>query len=316
MKNVLVVGQTNDPHISTVINHLKKHHVVVHFFNAHKLDSNLIQFFLNNSQSHIKINDMSVDLTEIDSVWWRFKPSFFTKKQNSQGILRTEFVKREWAGIMDSLTVFTNNAKWINPRQADLLSRNKPAQLFIAKKIGFDIPNTLISNYSKHIKKFVKQNHDDCIYKVLSWYIELPDKAVFTSRVNSSHLKNNSDSIKIAPGIFQNRLDKNFELRITTVGEDIFPVKIDSQELADTKLDWRHNQLELKYSLFKLPNRIEQMIKKMNKKFGLVFAAYDFVVTPSGEYFFLEVNPAGQWLWIEKKLNIPISKTLSSLLIK
>jgi len=47
---------------------------------------------------------------------------------------------------------------------------------------------------------------------------------------------------------------------------------------------------------------------------GLVFGALDFVVTPDGQWIFLEINPNGQWFWIERQTGMPISTALAELL--
>ena len=78
---------------------------------------------------------------------------------------------------------------------------------------------------------------------------------------------------------------------------------------------WRRDQFSLNYSVYRLPQFIHQMIVKMNERFGLKYAAYDFIVTPNHEYYFLELNPQGQWLWIEEITRLPVSKTLAELLL-
>ena len=49
---------------------------------------------------------------------------------------------------------------------------------------------------------------------------------------------------------------------------------------------------------------------KLHKELDLVYSAFDFVLTPEGKYFFLETNPAGEWVWLERELGLPISKTI------
>jgi glutathione synthase/RimK-type ligase-like ATP-grasp enzyme len=206
------------------------------------------------------------------------------------------------------------NALWINPRNSNFNPNDKVIQLFLAKQLGFHIPPTLISTDPIKTSDFLEWNVKS-IYKVLTWFSEYPNKLIFTSRVDSKKVIDNADSIKVCPGIFQREIEKSFEFRVTTVGKKIFSVMIDSQTLERTKLDWRRNRFEVPYSIYNLPNKIENLINKMNIKLGLHFAAYDFIVTPNDEVYFLEVNPGGQWLWIENQTNLQISKALAEYML-
>jgi hypothetical protein len=148
----------------------------------------------------------------------------------------------------------------------------------------------------------------------LTWYIE-DTSTIFTSEIDTNHLDTLHDSIKICPCIFQEKIEKAFELRITTVNEKLFATKIDSQISEDTRTDWRRNQFRVPYSKYQLPDEICSQIREMNKKLGLNFAVYDFIVTKEYEYCFLAVNPSGAWLWVENKIGFPISETLAEFLL-
>lgn len=96
----------------------------------------------------------------------------------------------------------------------------------------------------------------------------------------------------------------------------MFPIKIQSQQNHATKFDWRKDQINVDYEIFDLPDKIEQKLLRLHQKFEMFFGAYDFIVDPQGEYYFLEVNPAGQWLWMEEALNLNISECIAEALIK
>jgi hypothetical protein len=152
------------------------------------------------------------------------------------------------------------------------------------------------------------------IYKPLTWYAEPPDKLLFTSLVNESDINNGKAALHLAPGIFQQRILKDYELRVTIVGERIFAVRIDSQAVHRAELDWRRAQDELEYTMFDLDDGVSQRLLRLHRRLGLVFGAYDLIVTTEGEMVFLEVNPMGQWLWLEKRLNLDISQAIAQAL--
>lgn len=50
------------------------------------------------------------------------------------------------------------------------------------------------------------------------------------------------------------------------------------------------------------------------KRFGLTFGAFDFAVTPAGQWVMFECNPAGQWAWIQDRTGLPICAAIADLL--
>ena len=98
-------------------------------------------------------------------------------------------------------------------------------------------------------------------------------------------------------------MHKSYELKVTVVGTRFFSAKIDSQSRSETKIDWRHLPFEVDVVL-DLPAEIASIVRLFMKEFGLVYGAFDLMVTPDGRHVFLEVNPAGQYMWIELKLGL------------
>ena len=103
----------------------------------------------------------------------------------------------------------------------------------------------------------------------------------------------------LTPGIYQEIIQKAFEVRVTFFGNENIAIKIHNFK----ELDWRSiSPQSLKVSLMRLPADIETYCILLMKKLDIVFGCFDFIVTHSGEYIFLEVNEMGQFLWIEKLL--------------
>ena len=115
----------------------------------------------------------------------------------------------------------------------------------------------------------------------------------------------------------QEYIPKVFELRVTVVAKKVFACKIESQHLADNegKIDWRQGYDHgLRYEPYDLPDDISEKCIKFLDRMKLNFGAFDFIVTPSGEYVFLECNPNGQWLWIEMETGLKISEAIADAL--
>src|SRR5581483_5197347 len=115
-----------------------------------------------------------------------------------------------------------------------------------------------------------------------------------------------------APTIFQPYIEKAFELRCVIIGERILAAKIDSQATEATRTDWRAGEAE--HEIFALPEKVKASIRRLMASFGLNFASLDMIVTPEGEFVFLELNPNGQWLWLELELGLPLVPSTADLL--
>lgn len=101
------------------------------------------------------------------------------------------------------------------------------------------------------------------------------------------------------PSIFQPYIEKDFELPIVVVGRHIFACAIHSQQSDRSREDWRRYALEnTPYLPYMLPAEIEARILVFMDRLWLVFGSIDMIVTPDGEYIFLEINPGGQFDWI------------------
>ena len=57
---------------------------------------------------------------------------------------------------------------------------------------------------------------------------------------------------------------------------------------------------------FSLPEQVEASLLRLMDRFGINFASLDMILTPEGEFVFLELNPNGAWLWLEFELGLPL----------
>ncbi|HEV8695879.1 MAG TPA: hypothetical protein VGQ93_17085, partial [Lysobacter sp.] len=192
---------------------------------------------------------------------------------------------------------------WINPIAAKSRADRKPVQLLVAREVGLNTPDTLFSNDPEQIRRFFHEHDGRVIYKPLTsaaWLDGDRSYATFTSAL-SEELLQNPASLSNSPGIFQPLLEKDYELRVTVIGRNVFAARIDSQREGNYLTDWRANQLDhrMRCEVYKLPLEIEDRCRALLDRLGLVFGAIDFVVTPKGDYVFLEINEMGQFLWLE-----------------
>jgi len=215
-----------------------------------------------------------------------------------------ENAKKENGMLYQTLwQVIMPDATWINPPDSAYKANSKLLQLKIANNLGMKIPNTLISNDPFDIKKFINQKNGKVVYKTLypmTWISDSEIRLTYTSPISIDDLP--ADNIlQLSPGIFQNLITKNYELRVTYFGVHYIAVKIDSQAHDQAQLDWRSAPTyELILEQVMLPDKLDQLCQQFMKELNIVFGCFDFIVTPEGEYYFLEINEQGQFLWIEE----------------
>lgn len=235
-----------------------------------------------------------------DVIWWRRprKPHVAETQQKND----FNCIKKENHVFFDSMPLILNSdAWWINPYESIKYANSKAYQLKLAPHFNFKIPSTLISNSPKSIKNFLDK-HEAVIYKSFfphHWYENDVLKFSYTQKVSLKQLP--SDAVlQLTPGIFQQQINKSYELRVTCFGDYLVAVKLHSQEHSKAIIDWRIAPThELKLEPYVLPIATEASIRNFMRHLGIVFGCFDFIVTPSNEIYFLEVNQQGQFLWIE-----------------
>lgn len=240
----------------------------------------------------------------IDVVWRRRARKPFIHQHTMK--LDQAFIKKENNIFYEGLSlILAKDAFWINPYETANQANSKVFQLKLALQCGFKIPPSLISNAPEKIKEFLHHHKTDkTIYKPLSahyWYENEKLKLFYTKTLSQEQLPADH-LLKLTPGIFQKYIKNKYELRITCFGTHIVAAKISSQEHPKGQTDWRViPPLELKIEPYQLPYTLERKISNFMQALGIVFGCFDFIVTPEDDYYFLEVNQQGQFLWIEDR---------------
>jgi glutathione synthase/RimK-type ligase-like ATP-grasp enzyme len=129
--------------------------------------------------------------------------------------------------------------------------------------------------------------------------------------VNPSDILENLDMVSNCPVIFQEAIQKDFDLRITVVDDEAYAAKIVLEGCGDSEnLDWRNYEGKRLYSAYLLPLEVLNQCVAIVKALGLRFGCVDIGVSKEGDHVFFEVNPQGQWLPSELKLCYDISGSI------
>jgi glutathione synthase/RimK-type ligase-like ATP-grasp enzyme len=194
----------------------------------------------------------------------------------------------------------------------------KALQLAEASKAGLLTPATLISNDPERAAAFVEALGDtDCAVKpLMATRVDGGEGArlPLTTTLPRGHAL---DSVALAPTILQPYIAKAYELRCVVMGDKIFTAKLNSQDNEITRKDWRAGipeQGDVEHEVFDLPERVQAALRRLTRSFEINFASIDMIVTPQGEFVFLDLNPNGQWLWLEEELDLPLVASMADLL--
>lgn len=267
--------------------------------------------------SELEIRDAKVRFIDPDfDVVWNRRPAYQVDPEQLHPA-DVEFAERNCRAFRKSLLqVLCPQAFWVNPHAA-VIREHKILQHYYAQLAGLSTPDTLYTNDPARIREFIREQGGSAVYKPLSslpWRNSETHWLPYTSMVTENDLVED-DVLRLTPGIFQAEVEKDFEIRLTMMGHFPIAVKILSQDTELGRLDWRKSYHEVKMALTELPADVLQKSQKLMAGLGIVFGCFDFIVTPEGEYVFLEVNQMGQFLFLERYVDFPILDTFCEFLL-
>lgn len=212
-------------------------------------------------------------------------------------------------GVLASLP----DCLYVNHPHAIADAEFKPAQLVAAVELGFTVPDTLITNDPEQARAFVAEHPEGVVYKSLRHAPYRQDgepRTVWVSEVAADDL---DETVAGTAHMFQARVPKAADLRVTVIGGKVFCVRIDS---PPGLLDWRYDYDALTYHVTEPWDGLEARVAAYLERFHLVFGCLDFALRNDGERVFLECNPNGQWAWLEDSTGLPMAAALGELLQK
>jgi glutathione synthase/RimK-type ligase-like ATP-grasp enzyme len=147
-------------------------------------------------------------------------------------------------------------------------------------------------------------------------YDEGKELVVFTNPVKVEDLADLS-GLSLCPATFQELLPKALEIRATVVGRRVMSAAVDSQVSARATHDWRRDGVRMlqDWRPYELPAEVEEKILRLMDYFSLNYGAIDIILTPDGRHVFLELNPCGEFFWLERSPGLPISDAIADLLL-
>lgn len=319
---VLILSNSLDIHADDVVNALIKRGVNFLRINTDRWYTEKVHVHLGYPESgYVSVDNTKVMLADITSVLYR-RP-FVIEPEMVDDPNQRKFASGEVNELFHQMWYALPYARWVNAPHDLEYARRKYTQLIIANKLGLTIPRTCITNSQEQAQQFVK-TVDKAIYKtmkapIIDLHGDGMQWGIPTTVLSQKHLRQ-LHLIVPSGGIFQEYVEKLYEVRVTVIGEDVYSAKILSQETTeyDAHIDWRDGVAygNVEVVPYNLPDAIADVCRGIVRHYNLLFGAIDLIRTPGGQYIFLELNPNGQWLWVEDMTNQPLLDSMVRLLTR
>ncbi len=317
-KRVLIITHSRDLHADLVIPILvaKGHFPFRLDLDAFPRDYQLRQLIDNDGHANAlrRLPDGEwLDLAHVGAVWVR-KNAEFSFLSEDLGVQERAYAKLETEQALFSV-LYDLDCYWMSHPRALRGAQWKGEQLTRALRMGFRVPASIVTNCPQEARAFSARAGGPVIFKTMSTptlgatTVGVEDRVsggVATTILDADML-DQLDAVRELTCHFQEYVPKQYELRVTVIGRRVFAAKIHSQEDARTMVDSRDMSAPIRYESCVLPPEMELRCVDFVHSYGLEYGAIDLIVTPDGEYVFLENNPAGQFLYVQElipELNI------------
>ncbi|OGG16907.1 hypothetical protein A3D78_06530 [Candidatus Gottesmanbacteria bacterium RIFCSPHIGHO2_02_FULL_39_14] len=318
MKNKTIVILTNstDSHAHILVPQIQKLNGQVYRIDTDRLQTHF-QITFNPEKGIFSLETPvgKVESGNIFSMWVRRPYDFAFNVRDA----KSKFVRQELMAVIRSISLYLPSETLIvdNPEAVKFASYKIP-QLKIANQLKIRIPDTVITNIPQTANQFIKKYKKNVIIKPLAIGTAEYNNQAFSIFTETIDKIIDLDLVKNCPTLFQENIRKKSELRITIIGKKIFTVEFDVQKIPEAKIDWRRageKITTIPHKVVTLPDKLEKKLLALKNYYGLKFAAIDMARTQDDGYVFFELNPAGQFLWLEEVTGLPLAREMAKFLL-
>jgi glutathione synthase/RimK-type ligase-like ATP-grasp enzyme len=299
---LLILTNTDDVTADYLESVLTKHKI-----RLVRLDTDTIlqrtSFAFSGEHARIQVDGVSYSPEEFSNVWYRRPERLKSPQLNDSPEARV--ILDEWSEALEGFFAHIPERRWMNHPARNVGASHKLEQLTRAATVGLRVPNTIVTQNADDLRAFYAAHGERVIVKPMATgYVERPnderDSLVYTNTVPRECLADLED-LSACPTLFQERIDKASDVRITVVDADMHAVELIAREPdGSQRCDIRRNNMDdVAYRSVTLPHAVEGRIRALATHYGLRFAAIDMAVTQQEEWVFFEINPNGQWAWLD-----------------
>ena len=256
----------------------------------------------------LSMGEATLDLADVAAVIWSPPEHMFAEPAQEREFFL--YVHR-WRQVLRDLRLLIRaDAVWLpsHPLNGSQEWQNKLSELAVAEGEGLAVPATLCTNDPEAALAFVKRVR--------------PGKVMFREYTRAASLfplvfiegapkLRDFEDLRTAPCVFQEYIEKEFEVRAIMVGDEVFACRIDSQASKTAAIDWRaYDNARVRWDRMKLPKRVRDALVRIGKALDLKFASFDLIKAKDGKYYFLEVNRPGATYWLLPFVGLDVSKEI------
>lgn len=306
--NILIISNLHDYSTDHVIYQLEKSNAKYLRLNRDQFSEYELTLDPINERIYGKTKRIEFEINRdtLKSIYYR-APIYLRNYPKENQKLEENISRDQWVSFIRNLLIF-EDILWINNPKSTFLSENKPYQLKVAKDLGFKTPQTIISNNipkTDFANNIAIKTLEPCIYRI-------NDKQTFI--YTTLHKIKDLDKYDLSniPIIIQEALIPKIDVRVTVIDKAVYAVSITKNNKGINE-DWRIHKEDLEYNLINLPIDIENKCINLLKKLNLKFGCID-LIKHEDDYYFLEINPTGEWDWLMYNLELDIDIKISELL--
>ena len=317
---ILILSNSHDVDTNGVIDWLNYYKLQYFRLNDQELFIGKTKFYYSlddNTGYFISAEQKKITLNEIKVVWFR-KFGFlhehdivFNNLDPSSNLLK--YCYSEFNMLRKLLFKILENKEWFYYKG---LKPTKIEVLILAKKIGLNIPKTIITNKKDYITNEFRFNKTGLITKPMGEGKQINFKNTNTPLLTTMFYIKDINSLNLnvfCPSKIQENIQKLYELRIFFVGKKLYPMAIFSQQNSSSKVDSRNinNKKPSRRVPYKLSKKIILKLKSLISNLDIDSGSIDMIKSSTGEYVFLEVNPTGQFGMTSVPCNYPLHKKVA-----
>ncbi len=250
----------------------------------------------------------SLDASQVRSVWWR-RP----RAPSLDAITDPDafgFAHGEWHEALNGMYQLLT-CPWMNDPIRNEIASRKALQLSVAAELGMRIPRTLMTSSPDRARGFIEElGFGNVVFKTFAATHQVWRETRLVRREDLAVL----DSVRQAPVIFQEYIPAAADVRVTIVGGEVFAMAIDTRGTS-YEVDFRVSMKDAATTRIDVPDELTKRLLALMDRFGLVYGAIDLRHTADDDYVFLEINPAGEFLFVEHRTGLPVTASVSNWLL-
>ena len=298
----IIIADTNDFTSDYVAIELNKRNKKYLRINRDKFSEDKIEWNIVKNKLKIEIDkDIYYIDNNLKGVYYR-APVYLHYNYNST--YEEQLYKTQWMAFIKNLICF-ENAIWLNNPVDTYKAENKMLQLKYASQLGMLIPKTYVINASTNK---IKDDEKYAIKSIDTVYLRNREEEAFlyTNIMEGNEI--NNSQLNISPVVVQEFMEPKIDLRITVVGNRVYHVKI-VKSTGGVYGDWRKEKDNVDFINVDIPESLEKQCINLVEKLNLKYGAIDMVLYKDN-YYFIEINPTGEWAWLVESSDLHIYKDI------